>query len=294
MSYYPVALATFVFILLRSYTAAEFVEHGGYPQTRPSIPFTLEDDRAIASNYNFGYSVNNKDTGDVKQHEEVRNGNEVRGSYAILDSDGQKRIVQYTAGANGFNAYVQRGNYPSYQFPLQTRQHFYTGIRQGLHTNILDRNRYLNNINNISPQQQYEFDKLLYTLGQRHSGVRFNFDRRNLQNGQNTQNRGTNHIAPGIVPYVKPKFLPSNVNVFNVQKFRQTTLPPTVNENQSQLGIHGCSFQQSANNQPRKQSSKLKQYFDFRNRPISVSEPYHNIDIRRSAPASSYFNSQKA
>lgn len=290
MGYFSMIITICVCILIEKYNAATLDKSNGYPQARPLAPFTVEDDRA--SNYNFGYSVNAKDTGDTKQHEEVRNGNEVRGSYAVLDSDGGKRIVQYIANENGFNAFVQRGNHLNYQFPMHTRQHFFNGFRQGLHTNILDTNRYLSNLNALSPQQQHEFEKLLYSLGHRHANTRLQFNRnnqRNFLNGQNNQNRGINIIGQNVIPYNKP-----NGVLFVKPRPQQTLLTPITSDSQSQLNSssHQCSFKQSSSKQNRNPTSKLKQYFDFRNRPFSVNEPYYNIDIRRSVPIDSYFNTQ--
>ncbi|XP_031626086.1 pupal cuticle protein Edg-84A-like [Contarinia nasturtii] len=59
--------------------------------------------------YEFGYDVNDPNTGDVKSHSEKRDGHTVHGSYTVLDPDGFKRIVEYTADEhNGFNAVVRR------------------------------------------------------------------------------------------------------------------------------------------------------------------------------------------
>lgn len=60
-------------------------------------------------NYEFGYSVHDEHTGDIKSQTETRNGDTVQGRYELIDPDGYKRIVEYTADAhNGFNAVVRR------------------------------------------------------------------------------------------------------------------------------------------------------------------------------------------
>lgn len=60
-------------------------------------------------NYAYEYSVNDPHTGDSKSQHEVRNGDQVKGSYSIVDADGTKRIVEYTADShNGFNAVVRK------------------------------------------------------------------------------------------------------------------------------------------------------------------------------------------
>ncbi|XP_073815343.1 larval cuticle protein A2B-like [Musca autumnalis] len=59
--------------------------------------------------YRFSYGVEDKVTGDSKSHNEERDGDAVRGQYSLIDADGYKRTVQYTADdVNGFNAVVQR------------------------------------------------------------------------------------------------------------------------------------------------------------------------------------------
>ncbi|KDR13557.1 cuticle protein 8-like [Zootermopsis nevadensis] len=59
--------------------------------------------------YTYSYSINDADTGDSKSHEESRSGDNVQGSYSVVESDGSIRRVDYTADAdNGFNAVVHR------------------------------------------------------------------------------------------------------------------------------------------------------------------------------------------
>lgn len=59
--------------------------------------------------YSFSYYVNDPQTGDIKDHQEVRNGDKVSGSYSLVEPDGSRRTVSYEAdGENGFNAAVGR------------------------------------------------------------------------------------------------------------------------------------------------------------------------------------------
>ncbi|KAL5278744.1 hypothetical protein ACFFRR_003393 [Megaselia abdita] len=59
--------------------------------------------------YDFNYGVNDPHTGDIKEQTETRDGHNVQGSYMVVDPDGFKRIVEYTADEhNGFNAVVRR------------------------------------------------------------------------------------------------------------------------------------------------------------------------------------------
>lgn len=59
--------------------------------------------------YSFAYDVQDALTGDSKAQFETRNGDVVQGSYSLIEADGTRRIVDYTADpVNGFNAVVNR------------------------------------------------------------------------------------------------------------------------------------------------------------------------------------------
>ncbi|XP_026294614.1 cuticle protein 18.6-like [Frankliniella occidentalis] len=57
--------------------------------------------------YEFKYGVEDHHTGDHKDQKEERDGDVVKGEYSLLQPDGRKRIVHYTASKHGgFNAIV--------------------------------------------------------------------------------------------------------------------------------------------------------------------------------------------
>ncbi|XP_063980686.1 larval cuticle protein A2B-like [Diachasmimorpha longicaudata] len=59
--------------------------------------------------YTYAYDVQDALTGDSKSQHETRNGDVVSGSYSLIEADGTRRIVEYTADPiNGFNAVVHR------------------------------------------------------------------------------------------------------------------------------------------------------------------------------------------
>ncbi|XP_040158605.1 cuticle protein-like [Anopheles arabiensis] len=59
--------------------------------------------------YSFSYGISDSLTGDSKSQQESRSGDVVQGSYSVVDPDGTKRTVEYTADPhNGFNAVVHR------------------------------------------------------------------------------------------------------------------------------------------------------------------------------------------
>ncbi len=57
--------------------------------------------------YHFTYDIKDEYTGDVKSQSEERDGGIVKGRYSLIEPDGSKRTVEYTADDhNGFNAVV--------------------------------------------------------------------------------------------------------------------------------------------------------------------------------------------
>ncbi|XP_055851162.1 larval cuticle protein A2B-like [Episyrphus balteatus] len=59
--------------------------------------------------YKFAYDVQDSLSGDSKSQSETRDGDVVQGEYSLIDADGYKRTVHYTADpVNGFNAVVDR------------------------------------------------------------------------------------------------------------------------------------------------------------------------------------------
>ncbi|XP_051173937.1 larval cuticle protein A2B-like [Leptopilina boulardi] len=59
--------------------------------------------------YSYAYDVQDALTGDSKTQHETRDGDVVHGSYSLIEADGTKRTVEYTADdVNGFNAVVHK------------------------------------------------------------------------------------------------------------------------------------------------------------------------------------------
>ncbi|XP_050072554.1 cuticle protein 7-like [Anopheles maculipalpis] len=74
------------------------------------LPVThhLGDDHGPVE-YRFEYSVNDDHTGDSKRQHEERHGDKVTGQYSLIDADGYRRIVDYSADKHtGFVANVHR------------------------------------------------------------------------------------------------------------------------------------------------------------------------------------------
>lgn len=67
----------------------------------------IEDDHDPS--YRYEYQVNSPHTGDYKTQHEERIGDTVRGHYSLIEPDGMRRIVEYTADPlHGFRAVVKR------------------------------------------------------------------------------------------------------------------------------------------------------------------------------------------
>ncbi|VEN40251.1 unnamed protein product [Callosobruchus maculatus] len=82
-----------------AHAAPAHLEHHLEGHEEPSAP----------AHYDFGYAVSDPHTGDAKSQHESRRGDVVHGSYSLVDSDGSKRTVEYTADDhNGFNAVVHK------------------------------------------------------------------------------------------------------------------------------------------------------------------------------------------
>jgi len=75
----------------------------------PVAPLAKLEEFDAVPQYSFAYDVQDAVTGDSKAQYETRNGDIVQGSYSLIEADGTRRIVEYTADPiNGFNAIVSR------------------------------------------------------------------------------------------------------------------------------------------------------------------------------------------
>ncbi|KAL2740224.1 PH domain-containing protein -like [Vespula squamosa] len=74
-----------------------------------TVPAARLEEFDATPQYSFAYDVQDSLTGDSKAQYETRNGDIVQGSYSLIEADGTRRIVEYTADpVNGFNAVVSR------------------------------------------------------------------------------------------------------------------------------------------------------------------------------------------
>ncbi|XP_068622858.1 cuticle protein 7-like [Battus philenor] len=66
------------------------------------------------AHYEFQYSVQDAQSGDVKQQQEARAGDTLHGSYSLVQPDGVQRIVDYSVDKDsGFNAVVRYEGHPT-------------------------------------------------------------------------------------------------------------------------------------------------------------------------------------
>ncbi|KAG7158258.1 Adult-specific cuticular protein ACP-20-like 1, partial [Homarus americanus] len=64
-----------------------------------------EQDNLKMGNYEYSYNIRSEETGDMKFHQETRDGGKVVGEYRVKEADGTMRVVKYSADKdNGFQA----------------------------------------------------------------------------------------------------------------------------------------------------------------------------------------------
>ena len=75
----------------------------------PALVAKSGDDYDPNPQYSFSYDIHDSLTGDAKSQTESRDGDVVKGQYSLIEADGTRRIVDYTADSvNGFNAVVHK------------------------------------------------------------------------------------------------------------------------------------------------------------------------------------------
>ncbi|XP_065355229.1 larval cuticle protein A2B-like [Calliphora vicina] len=115
MAFKFVFALAFVAVASSGYVPAHQVYHAA-PVAVHAAPVAVAHNVVVKSEeydphpqYKYSYGVEDKLTGDSKSQVEERDGDVVRGEYSLIDADGYKRTVQYTADDhNGFNAVVHR------------------------------------------------------------------------------------------------------------------------------------------------------------------------------------------
>ncbi|XP_058454336.1 larval cuticle protein A2B-like [Malaya genurostris] len=110
---------TLTIVILAATLAAANAVAIGYPAPLPALrPYPalakvaapIVGDYDPNPQYSYSYAVADAVTGDNKSQQESRSGDVVTGSYALIEPDGTRRVVEYTADpVNGFNAVVHRG-----------------------------------------------------------------------------------------------------------------------------------------------------------------------------------------
>ena len=78
-------------------------------QVQPAYVKKVAYEHEAPANYEFNYDVHDPHTGDIKQQHEVAKDGAISGEYSLIDADGYRRIVSYTADDHhGFVANVRR------------------------------------------------------------------------------------------------------------------------------------------------------------------------------------------
>lgn len=101
----PVAYAAHAPVLAKSYAPAAYAHA---PVAVKAIA-GVDTDYDPNPSYSYAYDIQDVLTGDSKSQKESRQGDTVTGSYSLIEPDGTRRTVEYTADPhNGFNAVVHR------------------------------------------------------------------------------------------------------------------------------------------------------------------------------------------
>ncbi|CAG5093762.1 Similar to Ccp84Ab: Cuticle protein (Anopheles gambiae) [Cotesia congregata] len=95
------------------YAASHYVQQAPLVYSAPVVSHTvvkpIDEEFDHHPQYSFNYGVQDPHTGDSKSQHEVRDGDVVKGSYSLIEADGTKRTVEYTADDHhGFNAVVHK------------------------------------------------------------------------------------------------------------------------------------------------------------------------------------------
>ena len=89
------------------YAAAPVAHYAAAPIAK--VAYANHEEYDAHPQYSFAYDVQDSLTGDSKSQHETRDGDVVKGHYSLVDSDGTRRTVEYTADdINGFQATVHK------------------------------------------------------------------------------------------------------------------------------------------------------------------------------------------
>ncbi|KAI4490401.1 hypothetical protein M0802_010672 [Mischocyttarus mexicanus] len=79
------------------------------PVAKAVVAKAVDADYDPHPQYSYAYDVQDSLTGDSKSQHETRDGDVVEGSYSLIEADGSRRTVDYSADpVNGFNAVVRK------------------------------------------------------------------------------------------------------------------------------------------------------------------------------------------
>nr|AWK28349.1 cuticular protein [Nilaparvata lugens] len=105
----PVAYAAHAPPLAYAAHAAPVATYAAHAAPVVATKAAVVDEYDPHPEYSFAYDVQDALTGDSKSQHESRSGDVVQGSYSLVEPDGTRRTVDYTADpVNGFNAVVHK------------------------------------------------------------------------------------------------------------------------------------------------------------------------------------------
>ncbi|XP_053615661.1 uncharacterized protein LOC128678257 [Plodia interpunctella] len=142
--------------------------------------------------YKYSYNVEDPSTGDSKSQHEVRYGDTVTSAYSVLDPDGTKRTVQYSADSkHGFKAVIKQE--PIYNIQAKPQQYMPNGYINYRYEPELGQQQEYTNGKPVIELSQNVIDQLGYYAkaeGYGHQDVRVYFTPENEVPPQEHTNRG--------------------------------------------------------------------------------------------------------
>ena len=105
----PLAAVAHAPIATVAHAPVATVAHAPIAAAPAKIVKAAEEEYDPHPQYSYSYDVQDVLTGDSKSQHETRDGDVVQGSYSLVEPDGSRRTVDYTADpVNGFNAVVRK------------------------------------------------------------------------------------------------------------------------------------------------------------------------------------------
>ncbi|CAO1421120.1 unnamed protein product, partial [Diamesa tonsa] len=258
-----------------------------------------DDDFDPNPQYQFSYDIHDGLTGDAKSQTESRNGDVVKGQYSLIEADGTRRIVDYTADdVNGFNAVVTKEGTPvltKVATPLHTQNSAGYSAAQ---VNIIPNNSSVNAAS-VIPSSATNASNHLYTAASTHPhlyspsaieyGITTSANNSPSEQYYETSDAQNNNLwhHPHSQYMDSPATLPNQLNIAAMQG------NPLQNQQQMNHSLHSPSGIQSAqstspslqNQQQSQQQQQQQQSLQQQQQQQQQNVPtYKWMQVKRNVP----------